>query len=157
MDIECVISMKGLVFFLAGTCAFAAERVVINEVHFDPKDKRPLEFIELLNAGDAPAKLDGWKLDKFVFPAGTTLAAGAFVVVAQDAAALEKEFGVKALGPFAGKLSNEGEKLTLADAGGRVVESVKYSAGFPWPTASAGMGSSLERIHPLADASRPGH
>ena len=157
MDIECVISMKGLVFFLAGTCAFAAERVVINEVHFDPKDKRPLEFIELLNAGDAPAKLDGWKLDKFVFPAGTTLAAGAFVVVAQDAAALEKEFGVKALGPFAGKLSNEGEKLTLSDAAGRVVESVKYSAGFPWPTASAGMGSSLERIHPLADASRPGH
>ena len=149
--------MTRLFLFLGVACAFGAERVVINEIHFDPKDKRPLEFVELHNAGDGPAKLDGWKLDKFVFPAGTTLNAGGFLVVAQDAASLEREFGVKALGPFTGKLSNEGEKLALFDGAGRMVEAVNYGVGFPWPTASAGMGSSLERINPLADASRPGH
>ena len=152
-----MICLKGWLLILASSCAFAAERVVIHEIHFDPKDKRPLEFVELFNAGDAPAKLDGWKLDKFIFPAGTTLDAGAYIIVAQDAAALEKEFAVKALGPFLGKLSNEGEKIVLADSKGRTVESIKYGVGFPWPTASAGIGSSLERIHPLADASRPGH
>ena len=130
---------------------------MINEIHYDPKDKRPLEFVELYNVGDSPAQLDGWKLDKFVFPTGTTLAAGAFLVVAQDAAALEKEFGVKALGPFIGKLSNEGEKLTLTNATEKAVETVSFRAGFPWPSASAGLGSSLERIHPLADAAKPGH
>ncbi len=152
-----MICLKGWLLTLTGSCALAGERVVINEIHFDPKDKRPLEFVELFNAGDAPARLDGWKLDKFVFPAGTTLDAGGYLVVAQDAIALEKEFAVKALGPFPGKLSNEGEKLVLADSSGKAVESIKYGVGFPWPTASAGMGSSLERIHPLADASRPGH
>ena len=85
-----------------GVRALSGERVVINEVHFEPKDKRPLEFVELFNAGDVAAGLDGWRLDKFVFPAGTILPAGGYVVVAQDAAALEKEFGVKALGPLVG-------------------------------------------------------
>ena len=153
----CMIFLRAAAIVFPGLCAFAAERVVINEIHYDPKDKRPLEFVELHNAGDAPAKLDGWRLDKFVFSAGTVIAPGGFLVVAQDTAALEKEFGVKAVGPFVGKLSNEGEKLTLANASGQVVEAVDFGAGFPWPSASAGLGSSLERIHPLADAARPGH
>ena len=155
--IESVISSKGFLFFLVGSCALAADRVVINEIHFNPKDKRPLEFVELFNTGDAPAKLDGWKLDKFVFPAGTIVLAGGYLVVAQDPVALEKEFAVKSIGPLVGKLSNEGEKLTLFDAAGKTVESVAFGAGFPWPSASAGLGSSLERISPLADVSRPGH
>jgi hypothetical protein len=156
-DIVCVILSKVLAVVVPVSCAMAAERVVINEIHYDPKDKRPLEFVELFNAGDAPAKLDGWKLDKFVFPPGTVVPPGGYVVVAQDAAELEREFGVKAVGPFLGKLSNEGEKLMLVDAAGKLVERVDFGSGFPWPSASAGLGSSIERIHPLADAARPGH
>jgi hypothetical protein len=135
--------------------AVAAERVVINEIHYDPAEKLPLEFIELTNAGDAPAHLAGWALDKFIFPADTDLAPGAFLVVAQDPAALERQFGVKALGPMPGKLSNNGEKITLHDAAGNVVEQIRYGVGFPWPSASAGLGSSLERIHPALDGTQP--
>ncbi len=137
--------------------ASAAERVVINEIYFAPPDKKPLEFVELLNAGDAPADLAGWTFEKFVFPPGTTLAPGGFLVLAQDPAAVEKEFKVKALGPLPGKLSSRGETLTLSDAAKKPVEIVKYGAGFPWPTASVGLGSSLERISALADGSVAGH
>ncbi len=137
--------------------AGAAEKVVINEIYYDPPDKKPLEFIELLNAGDAPANMAGWTFEKFTFPPGTTLPAGGYLVLAPDPAAVEKEFGVKPLGPLPGKLSGKGEKLTLSDARKKPVDIVKYGAGFPWPTASAGLGSSLERIHPLAAGALPGH
>lgn len=141
---------------LITTGALAAERVVINEIHFHPADKKPLEFVELFNVGDQPAKLTGWALDKYRFPAGTEIAPGGHLVIAQDPAALEKEHGVKALGPLGGKLSNEGEKITLKNAAGAVVEQFKYGVGFPWPAASAGEGSSMERTHPLLPATNPG-
>jgi hypothetical protein len=130
---------------------------VINEIHFAPVDKRPLEFVELYNAGDEPALIAGWKLDKFAFPPETAIAPGAYLVVAENPAELKKEFGVMALGPLAGRLSNQGERLALSDAEENVVEEVHYGAGFPWPTASVGLGSSLERIHPSLDGSLPGN
>lgn len=149
--------MFRLLPILVAVGAHASELVVINEIHFHPADKKPLEFVELHNAGDQPARLDGWTLDKFPFPAGTEIAPGAFLVVAQNPAALEKEFGLKAIGPFPGKLSNEGEKITLRDARKKTVDQCKYGAGFPWPSASAGAGSSLERVHPSFDPAQPGH
>ncbi|NDB78207.1 MAG: lamin tail domain-containing protein, partial [Verrucomicrobia bacterium] len=90
--------------------------MVINEIHFDPPEKKPLEFIELHNAGDAPAHLLGWQLEKFKFPE-TTLAPGGFVVVAQDPVAFQKAYGFAPLGPLPGKLKNNGERITLRDAG----------------------------------------
>lgn len=149
--------MFRILALLITATACAADRVVINEIHFDPKDKKPLEFIELFNTGDQPAKMGGWALDKFTFPAETVLAPGAFVVVAEDPAALEKEFGVKALGPLPGHLSNDGETITLKAADGRVVEQIHYGVGFPWPCASAGTGSSLERLNPFLDGTQASH
>ena len=136
--------------------ASAADRVVINEIHFDPSEKLPLEFVELHNPGDAPVNLAGWRFEKFVFPSGATIEPGGFFIIAQDPAEFQKAFGKPAVGPLPGKLSNEGEKLTLLDANGRVVEQFSYGVEFPWPSASAGAGSSLERIHPDATAAEPG-
>jgi len=150
--------MKWL-FLLAAfaTATLAAERMVINEIHFDPEEKQPLEFVELFNSGANPVDLTGWRLDKFQFPDGTIVEGNGFVVVAQNPEAFAKAFGRKALGPLPGKLSNEGEELTLTDASDRIVEQLKYGAGFPWPTASAGGGSSMERVHPDLDPAQAGH
>lgn len=143
---------------VAGWCsppAGAAPGVVINEIHYDPADKRPLEFVELHNPTPAAVPLAGWTLDKFAFPPDTRLPAGGFLVVAQDPAAFAAEFGFQPLGPLAGKLSNQGEKLTLRNARQQVVDEVRYGVGFPWPTAAHGAGPSLERVHPALPSNQP--
>jgi hypothetical protein len=140
---------------LAAVADAPAPLVVINEIHFDPADKRALEFVELHNPGTTDVRLEGWTLQKFSFPADSTLPAGQFVVIAQDPEAFAKEFGFSPFGPLPGKLSNNGEKLTLRDARKIVVDEVRYGVGFPWPTAAKGAGSSLERIAPGLPSSEP--
>jgi hypothetical protein len=147
--------MKSLAFL--ALASFAQGAVVINEVYFAPPDQQPLEFIELYNPEDLAVSLAGWTLDEFTFPPGTAIAPHGYLVVAQNPEALEKAYGVKALGPFPGKLSNDGEKLTLSDARKKVVEEFKYGVGFPWPSSSLGGGSSLERLNPSLAAGEPGH
>src|SRR5688500_6445449 len=129
--------------------------VVINEIHFDPEDKTvPLEFVELHNTAATNVSVGGWRLAggiDFVFPAGTVIAANGFLVVAENATTLQGEFGVAAIGPFIGSLSNEGERIVLRNAAGAQVDEVNYGVGFPWPTASRGAGASMELIHPALD------
>jgi hypothetical protein len=128
--------------------AFAQPRVIINEIHFEPAEKKSLEFVELHNVGKTEAHLPGWQLGKFRFGATNSLLPGGFVVIAADPEAFRKAYGFTPLGPLPGRLKNEGERLALRDAGGRIVDEVRYGVGFPWPTATLGAGSSLERVHP---------
>jgi len=137
-----------LALFSGVLAAVPQSRVVINEIHFDPAEKKPLEFVELHNAGTSEAQLNGWQLGKFRFGAVHVLAPGGFIVVAADPAAFQKAFGFAPLGPLPGKLRNEGERLAVRDAAGRVVDEVRYGVTPPWPTATLGGGSSLERVHP---------
>ncbi len=150
-----------VISLLAASCATitfahgATPPVVINEIHFDPADKRPLEFVELHNTTATDVRLEGWTLDKFSFPSNAAIRSHDFVVVAQDVEAFATEFGFQPLGPLPGKLSNGGEKLTLRDARKKVVDEVRYGVGFPWPTAANGAGPSLERIHPQLPSADP--
>ncbi len=132
--------------------ASAAAGVVLNEIYYHPKDRTSsAEFIELLNPTAAPVSLAGWKLDdgvRFTFPPDAQLAPGGYAVVARDPDRFKAEFHRDALGPWHGTLKHTGETVTLKDAKGAPVDSVKFAAGFPWPTAAAGEGSSLELIHP---------
>ena len=129
--------------------------VVINEIHHNPDvETEAVEFVELYNAGTSAVNLSGWSLVdavSFTFPAGTTLAPGGYVVVAEDPTALAAKFGAQALGPWAGSLSNEGETVILCDAGKRVVDRVDYGLGFPWPTVGDSPGYSIELINPGLD------
>ncbi len=72
-----------------------------------------------------------------------------------DALALEWSGGSGSNPPqifaFAGKLSNEGEQITLRDANGVVHDTVSYGTEFPWPVASSGQGASMQLIHPALD------
>src|SRR5512135_3710539 len=84
--------MAMMVCWLCGVCVgplFAAEpAVVINELHVNPDVKTELvEFVELCNLGTTDVDLSGWQLADgifFTFPAGATLPASGFVIVAQD-------------------------------------------------------------------------
>jgi hypothetical protein len=129
--------------------------VLINEIHYNSEDKtRSDEFIELHNAGAASVDLSGWQFTggvRFVFPGGTTLASGGYLVIASSPADLLAEFGVPALGPFTGRLSSDGETVELRDAAAAVVDRVDFQVGFPWPTTGDAPYNSMELVHPKFD------
>ncbi len=129
--------------------------IIINEIHYDPPVKTELlEFVELHNTGGAAVDLSGWRFSAgvdFTFPHGTTIAAGGYVVVGENPAALRTKFGVTALGPWAGQLANDGEAITLRNAAGEVVDEVDYQLGFPWPTVGDLPGYSIELVNPGID------
>jgi hypothetical protein len=140
---------------LVATLCPSLSRVLINEIHYDPPIKTELtEFIELHNSGTAPVDLSGWAFTEGVtltFPAGTTIAAGGFLVVAENPSALQAKFGVVALGPWEGLLANDGENIALRNTAGEVVDEVDYQLGFPWPTVGDLPGYSIELVNPEFD------
>lgn len=129
--------------------------VVINEIHYAPADKtKPTQFVELLNTGSQSVDLSGWQFREaitYVFPAGTSLPAGGFVVVAGTPAAFQTAYGFAPLGPWTGALRRGGSHIELRDASGALVDEVSYRPGFPWPADAHGEGSSIELIHPGLD------
>ncbi len=154
---------------LGGPATRAAANVVINELHVDPDVKtEQVEFVELYNIGTEAISLDGWRLDGgvfFTFPAGTSLAAGGYLVVVQDlddvkakwTSLRQAAYTSRVLGPFGGKLDNEGDHVVLSDAAGETVDEVSYQLGFPWPTVgdpistASGTGGSMQLIEATAD------
>lgn len=129
--------------------------VLINEIHYDPYQKTELlEFIELHNTSAESVDLSGWELTEGVsykFPAGTTIPANGFIVVAENPANLQARFGATALGPWFGLLDNHGETITLRNAAAEVVDKVDYKIGFPWPIVGDAPGFSIELANSSAD------
>ena len=162
------------VIVVAVVCLFASRgpgaEIVINELHTNPDIKTDLvEFVELYNFGAQAVDLSGWSFTEgvfYTFPAGTTLAADGYLVVAQDRDQLLAKFGGTRValpgelvrGPYGGALDADGEQVVLCDASGAVVDEVDYQLGFPWPTVgdavpanSPGAGPSLQLMDPLSD------
>jgi hypothetical protein len=130
--------------------------VVINEFHYSPDNPtEQVEFIELYNDDAAAVDVSGWRIDEavdFTCPSGTVLAAGGYLVIAEDAADFQTKYGFAPVGQWedGDKLSNEGETIGLRDAGSQLVDAVTYQLGFPWPT-TGDFGSSLELVNPALD------
>ncbi|MGI9243527.1 MAG: lamin tail domain-containing protein, partial [Verrucomicrobiales bacterium] len=98
------------------TTPLVPDTVIINEIHYDPDGIEPEEFVELHNPSDSPIDLSGWAIEggiDFSFPGGTTIGVGGYLVVAADPATIEANFNAMALGPFEGKLGNDGERIEL--------------------------------------------
>jgi hypothetical protein len=144
---------------LSLTCAALHARVVINEIFYNaPEDIENLEWIELHNASTAPADLSNWQLTKgvkFKFNNGTVLPPGGFLVLCRNPERFAEFYSSRVFGTFTQKLSNDGERIELVDASGRVVDAVTYSDSTPWPTGADGESGSLERISPEASGEDP--
>ncbi len=148
-----------LVVVLACSVVRADSTVVFNEVMYHPAtNEAQLEWIELHNQMAVDMDISNWALAdgvQFRFPEGTIVSGGGFLVVAISPAALERETGFAgALGPFAGRLDNGGERLELRDNNNRLMDSVSYRDRGTWPVAPDGSGVSLAKIEP-GSASRP--
>ena len=131
------------------------QQIIINEVHIDPPVKTEIvEFVELYNKGDVPVDVSGWTIRDgigFSFPAGSSVDAGGYLVVAMDPQMFQAKFGKSALGPWEGKLNNTGETIELWSAGGDQIDQVDYKVGFPWPSVGEEPGPSIQLIHPTLE------
>ena len=136
-------------------CTFTYADVVINEISYNPPDEQYTagsirEFIELYNPGSESIDLSGYQFSKgttFVIPDGTTIEPHSYLLLARDPTLRNWRFvSCTVLGPLEGKLSNSGERLTLARPDGTVVDEVKYNDNLPWSRKADGYGSTLERI-----------
>ncbi len=153
-----VLAVAGSMLGPAGTASAASTDVVISELMYNPySDVDGDEFLELTNTGAAAIDMSGWCFSGITlcFASGTSIAAGARVVVSRDAARFQLTYGFAPFAVYTGGLSNGGEKITLKDASAATVDSVTYSDHDPWPTTPDGGGPSLELIDPLVDHSNP--
>ena len=128
--------------------------VVINEIYYKPADKTsPEEFVEISNRNPSPVNLSGWQFTQgieYTFPEGSVLEAGGHLVLSENPATLQTVFSAASLGPYRGRLANDGEKLVLRDQQDGIVDEVEYGGEFPWPV-EGGSGGSIELIHPALD------
>ncbi len=141
--------------------------IVITEIMYNPlSGENDDEFVELHNDGEAAVALGGWRFISgidYTFPAGTTLGAGSYLVVAKNASRLTTNYpglnSANLIGDYGGSLANSGERLALAmpDFGFTtngteiitnrffiVVDEVTYVDGGRWGRWADGGGSSLE-------------
>lgn len=140
--------------------------VVINEINYNPVAGADA-FVELYNLDSSEVQLfdtsnpgNGWKLKgvDYTFTNQTMAANSYLLLVKSDPSTFRTKYNVPAdvpiVGPYAGSLQENGEKLTLQrpETSGSnvlyiVVDEVRYSNEAPWPTAPDGEGPSLQRRH----------
>ncbi|WP_459972656.1 lamin tail domain-containing protein [Nocardioides pyridinolyticus] len=123
--------------------------VVINELMYHAlSDLDGDDFLELHNRGTTPVDLSGWTFSgiTLTLPAGTTIAAGGYLVVAKDAAQFQSRYGFAPAAVYGGNLANSGETVALRDAGGTTIDTVSFLDVDPWPSTPDGLGPSLELI-----------
>ncbi len=159
--------------------SWAAEPALrLTEVHYDPAGRDDgAEWVELANLGPTPLALDGHALGDeetpgggegmAAFPAGTVIAPGAVLVVAQSAQTFaarhgrppdyewaESDPGVPTLVPVAAwargevALANGGDEVLLLGPGGEVLDAMSYGDSAVMldpPIGRAPAGQSLAR------------
>jgi hypothetical protein len=136
--------------------------VVINEIMFHPTNAGH-EFIELLNVSQNWVDLSGWTMRgaNYVFPNGTFVPSGSFLVLAGStnisAAEFRSRYQVPSAVPVLTEsfdLDNSGEALELLKPNDSptnapiLVDRVRYNDKGLWSREADGHGPSLERIAP---------
>ncbi|NNC87508.1 MAG: hypothetical protein HKN82_03490, partial [Akkermansiaceae bacterium] len=138
----------------------------VTEIMYHPVDDDPAdaidnddyEFIEIRNTGATDLDVSGFFFEgiTYTFPADTTIAAGAYVVLVRDAAAFTARYpGVPPDGIYLSGLSNGGEKIRLKNADGTTVISVEYDDDPPWVISPDGLGYSLVNVNVDGDPDDP--
>jgi len=139
------------VLLRAGESATQADSVVVfNEIMYHPGADAPdNEWLELRNQMAVDVDLSGWSLASgvmFTFAEGTIIPGGGYLVVAFSPGELAAATGLtNILGPYAGRLSNAGEKLELYNRNQRLMDSMTYGVGGAWPVGPDGSGVSLAK------------
>ena len=135
------------------TPCYADSTIVFNEIMYHPAaSEATLEWVELHSQMGVDMDISGWSIRggiEFTFPEGTTVEGGGLVVVAITPVAMAAESGfADALGPFAGRLGNDGDRLELRSNSDRLMDWVEYGDDDDWPPGADGSGVSLAKVDP---------
>ena len=147
--------------FVAGqpdTATPLVENLRVSEVMFNPAAGSDYEFIELHNTStDVTLDLSGARFTAgidYLFPTNSTLAPGAYCLVARYASLLSfrtyygLSTNVKIFGPYSGALNNAGEEITLkTTTAGTTIISFAYGDNGSWPVAANGAGHSMAPLY----------
>ena len=121
----------------------------MSELMYHPPDPNA-EFIELVNVGTDPIDLNRVHFgDGIRFSFSTLeLQPGDLTLVVRDRAAFEDLYGSDAAiaGEYEGSLSNRGERVSLNDAVGQIIQAFEYSDD--WYPETDGDGFSLVVVEP---------
>lgn len=120
----------------------------ITEVMYHPTGSGEAEFIELKNVGGIQLNLSGVYFDdnRYIFPQGTTLNAGAFFLLVRDATAFTNVYPGRAFQAVYTNgvgLANAGETLWVKDSNGVELINFTYDDNAPWPEGADALGYSL--------------
>ncbi|WP_306641918.1 lamin tail domain-containing protein [Sanyastnella coralliicola] len=142
----------------AGTVASTVD-LIITEIHYNGNDGAGFpdgnyEFVEIYNNEAVAVDLTDFFMGgvTFTFPAGASIAAGEYIIVAIDPPFYTGN-GYQVFGPFTGGLGNSGETVSIFDNAGVLADEVPYDDGNGWPTSPDGAGPSLELADLAADNS----
>ncbi|MEM6345516.1 MAG: lamin tail domain-containing protein, partial [Bacteroidota bacterium] len=118
----------------------AESRILINEINYRSNPAADAgDWIELYNPGLISVDLSAWEIHDgdgyYQFPAGTTISADGYLVVAQD---LQKfnvifPYAVNGLGDWNFGFSGDGERIVLLNQNRCLIDEVRYNDSPPWP------------------------
>jgi len=134
------------------TTAGPLPSLTISELNYHSDSTRNAgDWIELMNFGTDQLNLTGWRFtdggngNEYFFPAGTTLAPGERLVLAEDMIKFNFQHpGIDAIGPFDFEFSNATETLSVIDGASQTVVALTYDDAHPWPAAADGYGRTME-------------
>jgi hypothetical protein len=135
--------------------------LVITKIMYHPDTtaafpNEDLEFIEITNNSDQTVSLAGVYFSGtglvYQFPPYAVLGPYGTCVLASDRVSFKSFYGCDATGKFTRHLSNNGQKVVLADGFGNVIDFVNYTDSIPWPDAD-GNGLYLKLTDPGLDNS----
>jgi hypothetical protein len=140
------------------TTGLAITEILYNPPPLEPGSTNSLEYVELFNSNPFFEEIGGYRLSgdvQFIFPAGTSLQGGHYLVIARDPEAIRRTYGIaNVVGPFTGSLKPTG-RVQLLDRVDAVMLDVPYSHLPPWPAAADGTGHSLSLARPSRGESFP--
>ncbi len=118
--------------------------ILIDEIHYHPKDEAGRQFIEILNAGIASVNLQGYRCTGSIEHTfgDVSIASGERLVLAKNAATYSGH-GYPVVQWDSGELSPTGS-LVLTTGLGDTLDEVDYGNAYFWPSQPDGLGPSLE-------------
>lgn len=139
------------IFFNAGSANLMFTEIMYNDV----SDLDSLEYFEIYNNGSTSVNLTGYSIADgivYAFPAGSSIDAGQYLVIAKDSALVNSVFGISGTHQWtSGGLKNSGEPLLIINSNLDTIDYVVFSDVAPWNTTADGGGPSLELCDKTAD------